>query len=176
MSMPLTCVAAPWLWIAMGGEMPEADEPVPEPEPVLGDIGRVKVLLLPAPPAGAYCAALFEPGAPALAPLLAPAAAATEACALELELDPEPEPGEPGELAPAPTLAPAPATAAAEAPAFEPEPDPDPACAPAAAPAEAVAYAYAPGPDAMGVMIVAIGELSPQTVQVTTAFVKPDGT
>jgi hypothetical protein len=165
--MPLTCGAAPWLWIAMGGEMPEADEPVPEP--VLGDMGRVKVLLLPAPPAGAYCAALFEPGAPPLAP----AAAAAEACALELELDPEPKPGEP---APAPTLAPAPATAAAEAPAFEPEPSPDPACAPAAAPAEAVAYAYAPGPDAMGAMIVATSELSPQTVQVTTAFVKPDGT
>lgn len=56
MSMLLTRGAAPWLWIAMGGEMPDADEPVPEPkpEPVLGDMGGMKVVLLPAPPAGAY--------------------------------------------------------------------------------------------------------------------------
>jgi hypothetical protein len=50
MSMPLR-VAAPWLWMAIGGEMPEAEDPVPEP--ALGEIGGVKVLLLPAP-AGAY--------------------------------------------------------------------------------------------------------------------------
>jgi hypothetical protein len=77
MSMPLR--AAPlWLWIAMGGEMPEADEPMPEP--VLGEIGGVKVLLLPAPLAGAYSAALDELGAAAAAlGELAPAAAAGEA-------------------------------------------------------------------------------------------------
>lgn len=69
--------AALWLWIAIGGEMPEPVEP-PMPEPALGDMGGVKVLLLPAP-CGAYSAALEEPGEAAplgeLAPELAPAAA-----------------------------------------------------------------------------------------------------
>jgi hypothetical protein len=57
--------------------MPEPVEP-PMPEPALGDMGGVKVLLLPAP-CGAYSAALEEPGETAplgeLAPELAPAAA-----------------------------------------------------------------------------------------------------
>ena len=74
MSMPLRA-AALWLCMAIGGEMPEAD--VPMPEPALGDKGGVNVLLLP------YSAVLLEPGAPVslgeLAPALAPAAAAAEA-------------------------------------------------------------------------------------------------
>jgi hypothetical protein len=55
-------------------------EPVepPMPEPVLGDMGGVKVLLLPVP-CGAYSAALEEPGGAAplgeLVPELAPPAA-----------------------------------------------------------------------------------------------------
>jgi hypothetical protein len=135
--MPLLLrAAAPWLWMAIGGEIPEVKEPVlePEPEPALGDMGLVKVLLLPAPPAGAYWAALLEPGVPALAP----AAAVAEAWAFEFEPEPEPDPD------PDPAFAPAAATA--EAPAFELEPEPEPggpepnpAGAPAAAAAEAVA-------------------------------------
>src|SRR5947207_1977772 len=80
MSVPPTRRAAPWLWIAMGGEMPDVGDPVrePAPKPVLGERGGIKVLLLPSR-AGAFGAALLEPGAPALAP----AAAAAEASALE---------------------------------------------------------------------------------------------
>ena len=62
-----------WLCTAIGGEIAEVDVPVPEPP--LGEMGGVKLLLLPAP-AETYSAALLEPE---LAPALVPVPAVADA-------------------------------------------------------------------------------------------------